>query len=110
MCLIEIRTLAGHTEAVTGLAQLNNGYLASASDDKTIKIWDTSAGRIVHTMSSHSESLLALENLGLNGWLASSSEDKTIKIWYQHIYFLFLFLLNLNKIELFLNVLLSYLL
>lgn len=36
-----IRTLTGHSQAVRGLAVLDNGVLASASHDKTIKLWDT---------------------------------------------------------------------
>jgi WD40 repeat protein len=35
-------TLKGHTDSVSDLVFLNNGYLVSTSFDKTIKIWDNS--------------------------------------------------------------------
>jgi COMPASS component SWD3 len=38
-----IRTLEGHTEGISDIAWSNDGeYLASASDDKTIRIWNLS--------------------------------------------------------------------
>jgi WD40 repeat protein len=36
------RVLKGHTFSVNSLAQLGNGYLVSASSDKTIRLWDLS--------------------------------------------------------------------
>lgn len=35
-----MRTLEGHTEGISDIAWSNDGhYIASASDDKTIRIW-----------------------------------------------------------------------
>ena len=60
---------------------LKNGYLASGSDDTTIKIWNTD-GSLITTLTGHTgqvKSLAALQN----GWLASGSghPDYKIKIW-----------------------------
>ncbi len=74
------RTLTGHSNRVYLLVVLQNGDLASGSDDKTIKIWDSSTGSLKRTLTGHSNAVLSLAVLQ-NGDLASGSFDKTIKIW-----------------------------
>lgn len=59
---------------------LSNGNLASGSDDKTIKIWNTTDGRLIRTLSNHTNKILSLLVLS-NGYLASSSSDFSLKIW-----------------------------
>ncbi|MFN6536089.1 MAG: protein kinase domain-containing protein [Nostoc sp. EkiNYC01] len=79
---IKIRTLRDHSKSVNFLALSNNGQiLASASNDKTIKVWEVRTGREIRTLRGHSQSLnsLALSNDGQI--LASASNDKTIKLW-----------------------------
>jgi WD40 repeat protein len=45
---------AGHTSAITGLAFSYDGkYLASASADKTAKIWDPITGALLMTLEGH---------------------------------------------------------
>jgi WD40 repeat protein len=75
-----LRTLNGHTDWVRALTVLQNGDLASGSDDKTIKIWNPIDGTLKRTLTGHTNSVLALTVLQ-NGDLASGSSDTTIKIW-----------------------------
>lgn len=77
-----IKTLAGHTDAVTSLAYIKEmGYLASGSMDKTIKIWDVKEGKLVKTLV-HSDSVCALGYIEENAYLVSSDKsDKGISIW-----------------------------
>jgi WD40 repeat protein len=45
-----IVSLAGHTGWVWQLAPWNDGQLASASEDGTVRIWDTATGRTIATL------------------------------------------------------------
>ncbi len=78
----EIKTLTGHTDRVRSLAVLPDGSLASCSDDKTIKIWDTIKGIEIKTLTGHTDRVRSLAVLP-DGSLASASGsiDTKIKIW-----------------------------
>ena len=65
---------------VWALELLNNGDLASASDDKTIRIWDVDCVSARIILNGHTDVVRGLKVLP-NGDLASGSFDGTIKIW-----------------------------
>ena len=73
-------TLSAHNGFIYSLATLPDGDLASASWDKTIKIWDLYTGVLKRTLMGHKDMVDSLVVL-LNGDLASSSHDQTVKIW-----------------------------
>ncbi len=78
---IKLMNLTGHTRYVTCLAIiLNDGLLASGSDDKTIKIWNLKAGTQIKTLTNHKAKITSLLDLK-DARLASTSEDNTLKIW-----------------------------
>lgn len=54
---------------------------ASASDDRVIKIWDTSNGACLQTYKGHSRAIKSVAFSYNSMQIASASRDKTIKIW-----------------------------
>lgn len=60
-------------------------YLASGSDDHSIKIWDLQDFHLVSTLLRHTLDVKALiafyDEESKEPYLASGSQDKTIKIW-----------------------------
>ncbi|QMS89793.1 ribosome assembly protein 4 [Nostoc edaphicum CCNP1411] len=79
---IEVNTLEGHSSWVNSVVFSPDGQqLASASDDKTIKIWDVSSGKLLKSLTGHSSRVISVAYSPNRQQLASASLDKTIKIW-----------------------------
>ena len=76
------RTLTGHSNIVYGLALSPDGkLLASASADKTIKLWNyASSSTALKTLTGHTNEVRPLCFVS-DQILASGSFDTTIKIW-----------------------------
>ena len=74
---------SGHKKDVYAVAFSPNGrWLASASGDKSVKLWDVVTGREVQLFGKPSELWSPALPFSPDGrWLASGSWDKTIKIW-----------------------------
>ena len=59
--------LSGHKKSVNMVAFAPNGrVLATGSDDKTIKLWDASSGRLITTLIGHEGGVYDLR-FSLNG-------------------------------------------
>ncbi|MCG6133219.1 MAG: hypothetical protein MET45_00890 [Nostoc sp. LLA-1] len=80
---LELRhTLTGHSWFVTFVAFSPDGQtLASASADRTIKLWDLNTGNLRHTLTGHSWSVIYVAFSPDGQTVASGSGDKTIKLW-----------------------------
>ncbi len=78
----ELKHLAGHNGAIFALAFARNGQLlASASGDRTVKLWDVKTGERLDTRG---ESLKEIHTLAFqpNGRrLAAGGVDNRIRVW-----------------------------
>jgi WD40 repeat protein len=77
-----VRTLEGHSAAVSGVALRPDGRRAvSASKDGTLKVWDLESGRELRTLEGHC-GLVNGVALSPDGRRAvSASSDRTLKVW-----------------------------
>ena len=73
-------TLEGHTDKVRSLVVLAGGRLASASWDKSVRVWNMATGACEATLSGHTDKVWSLAALP-DGRLVSGSEDLTIRVW-----------------------------
>ena len=83
-----------HTGGVNAVATLPNERVVSASDDRTIKVWDlagvihlitNNGGRVMkaqclHTLRGHRSSVLCVAALPRDR-IVSGSRDKTLRVW-----------------------------
>ncbi|KAG8795187.1 POC1 centriolar protein A [Ceratobasidium sp. 428] len=75
--------LTGHREWVRSVTYSPDGaYIASGSDDKTIRIWDALTGRLVgQPLTGHTDNVRSVAYSPNGAYIVSGSWDKTIRIW-----------------------------
>lgn len=79
---VEHFRLRGHTRPVNGVVFSPDGRrLASASNDRTIKLWNTMTGEELFTLRGHNSGVLSVAVSPDGHRLASGSIDMSVKIW-----------------------------
>ncbi|MBD2525150.1 HEAT repeat domain-containing protein [Nostoc sp. FACHB-133] len=74
--------LKGHSSYVYSVSFSPDGkILASASADKTVKLWNTTTGKEIKTLTGHTDTVYDISFSPDGKMLASASADKTVKLW-----------------------------
>jgi hypothetical protein len=77
-----VRDLIGHSGDVNAcVVTLNGRRVISASDDKTLKVWDLESGRALATLEGHADVVSACAVTPDSRHVVSASDDKTLKVW-----------------------------
>ena len=77
-----VRTLSGHADMVNACAISPDGtWIASASHDGTLKVWDAATGVATATLVGHTDRVWGCAISPDGAWIVSASEDRTLRIW-----------------------------
>jgi len=77
-----LRELQGHAKLIRSVVFSTTGrFMASASDDRTVKIWNYDAGLCLHDLKGHDTWVLSTSFSPDNELLATASLDMTVRIW-----------------------------
>ena len=72
----------GHLDLVVAIAfSADDRYIATGSNDRTIRIWRTDDGQLVRTMTGHTSAIKVIAFSPQGHYLASGARDGKIKIW-----------------------------
>jgi WD40 repeat protein len=78
----ERHVLTGHTNFVNALAFSPDGsWLATASMDRTVRIWHVATGTERHMLTGHAGNVLALAVVPDGTSVATGIDDGTVRIW-----------------------------
>jgi WD40 repeat protein len=79
---IETIIQKGHELSVTAVAiSPDSNYVATASRDKSAKLWEVNSGREVRSFLGHEASVISLDFSRDGKYLVTGGNDHTVKVW-----------------------------
>ena len=74
-------TISGARNVSNIIFSTDNSLMATASSDKTIKIWEIPTGKLITTLNGNTEGILALRFINNDKFIVSIGEDKAVNLW-----------------------------
>lgn len=75
-------TLRGHTDVALSCDHSSvDSRVASGSNDRSLRVWDTNAGSSIFALQGHRGPVMRVRYSSDGGMMASGSGDRTVKIW-----------------------------
>ncbi len=80
--IVALRELSAHRDTVRGVSFSPDGaLLATCSDDKTVRLWNTGQRRRIRALIGHEKPVNAVAFSPEGSLLASASDDRTVRLW-----------------------------
>jgi WD40 repeat protein len=80
----ELRTFIGHSKAVTAVTFVDEKTVVSAGLDNTLRVWNPNTGKIIRSLTNHTNSIRDLafrpQREGLP-MVLSAGRDRTVRLW-----------------------------